>query len=176
MDKERERDLSIRELCHQHTETCYNAANQFGLKPEPHIFIDAQVFVTMFVFERSGGKSPDVILIMCNSAFSVELFLKAVIKERTGECRSHKLSDLFNRLPIEIQQEIMNDTNHSDFETQIERFSDAFVDFRYIYEDIFKTKDLNLKFWEDFSSAIYKIVPTHIAQKGAPLYIDPSIK
>lgn len=113
---------------------------------------------------------------MVNSAFSVELFLKAVIKERTGECRSHKLSDLFNRLPIEIQQEIMNDTNHSDFETQIERFSDAFVDFRYIYEDIFKTKDLNLKFWEDFSSAIYKIVPTHIAQKGAPLYIDPSIK
>ena len=79
-------------------------------------------------------------------------------------------------VPIEIQQEIMNDTNHSDFETQIERFSDAFVDFRYIYEDIFKTKDLNLKFWEDFSSAIYKIVPTHIAQKGAPLYIDPSIK
>ena len=113
---------------------------------------------------------------MVNSAFSVELFLKAVIKERTGECRSHKLSDLFNRLPIEIQQEIMNDTNHSDFETQIERFSDAFVDFRYIYEDIFKTKDLNLKFWEDFSSAIYKIVPTHIARKGAPLYIDPSIK
>ena len=43
VDKERERDLSIRELCHQHTETCYNAANQFGLKPEPHIFIDAQV-------------------------------------------------------------------------------------------------------------------------------------
>ena len=42
--------------------------------------------------------------------------------------------------------------------------------------DIFKTKDLNLKFWEDFSSAIYKIVPTHIARKGAPLYIDPSIK
>lgn len=80
------------------------------------------------------------------------------------------------RLPIEIQQEIMNETNHSDFETQIERFSDAFVDFRYIYEDIFKTKDLNLKFWEDFSSAIYKIVPTHIARKGAPLYIDPSIK
>lgn len=85
-------------------------------------------------------------------------------------------SDLFNRLPIEIQQEIMNETNHSDFETQIERFSDAFVDFRYIYENIFKTKDLNLKFWEDFSSAIYKIVPTHIARKGAPLYIDPSIK
>ena len=85
---------------------------------------------------------------MVNSAFSVELFLKAVIKEKTSECRSHKLSD----------------------------FSDAFVDFRYIYEDIFKTKDLNLKFWEDFSSAIYKIVPTHIARKGAPLYIDPSIK
>lgn len=113
---------------------------------------------------------------MANSAFSVELFLKAVIKEKTSECRSHKLSDLFNRLPIEIQQEIMNETNHSDFETQIERFSDAFVDFRYIYEDIFKTKDLNLEFWEDFSSAIYKIVPTHIARKGAPLYIDPSIK
>ena len=54
--------------------------------------------------------------------------------------------------------------------------TDAFVDFRYIYEDIFKTKDLNLTFWEDFSSAIYKIVPTHIARKGAPLYIDPSIK
>lgn len=113
---------------------------------------------------------------MVNSAFSVELLLKAVIKEKTSECRSHKLSDLFNRLPIEIQQEIMNETNHSDFETQIERFSDAFVDFRYIYEDIFKTKDLNLKFWEDFSSAIYKIAPTHIARKGAPLYIDPSIK
>ena len=66
VDKERERDLSLTELCHQHTETCCNAANQFGLKHEPHIFIDAQVFVTMFVFERSGGKSPDVILIMCN--------------------------------------------------------------------------------------------------------------
>lgn len=113
---------------------------------------------------------------MVNSAFSVELFLKAVIKEKTSECRSHKLSDLFNRLPIKIQQEIMNETNYLDFETQIERFSDAFVDFRYIYEDIFKTKDLNLRFWEDFSSAIYKIVPTYIARKGAPLYIDPSIK
>lgn len=52
------------------------------------------------------------------------------------------INDLFNRLPIEIQQEIMNEADHSDFETQIERFSDAFV----------------------------------IAQKGAPLYIDPSIK
>lgn len=70
----------------------------------------------------------------------------------------------------------MNETNHSNFETQIKRFSDAFADFRYIYEDIFKTKDLDLKFWEYFSSAVYKIVPTRIAQKGTPLYIDPSIK
>lgn len=37
------------------------------------------------------------------------------------------INDLFNRLPIEIQQEIMNEADHSDFETQIERFSDAFV-------------------------------------------------
>ena len=45
-------------------EACYNAADQFGLKPKPHFFIDAQVFITIFVFERSGGKSPDVILIV----------------------------------------------------------------------------------------------------------------
>ena len=56
----------VRRLNQHYFEACYNAADQFGLKPKPHIFIDSQVLIPVLVFERSGGKSPDVTLVMRN--------------------------------------------------------------------------------------------------------------
>ena len=43
-------------LHQQYLKARYNAMDEFCFQPEPHIFINAQVFIPVFVFERSHGK------------------------------------------------------------------------------------------------------------------------
>ena len=51
-------------LGRQYLEARHDAVDQLRFKPEPHIFIDIQVCIPVFVLQRPGGKSPDVILIV----------------------------------------------------------------------------------------------------------------
>ena len=62
--KERERNLPRTILDRQHLETRHDAMDQLRFQSEPHIFIHIQVLVPILVLHRSGGKSPDVLLIV----------------------------------------------------------------------------------------------------------------
>ena len=63
-DSEREKKPVPKVLDRQYLEACYNAMDQLCFKPEPHIFIDVQICMTVIVLERPGCKRPDVTLIM----------------------------------------------------------------------------------------------------------------
>ena len=63
-DSERENKSVPKVLDRQYLEACYNAMDQLCFKPEPHIFIDAQICITVIVFQRPGCKRPDVTLIV----------------------------------------------------------------------------------------------------------------
>ena len=63
-DREREKKPAPLVLDRQYLEVRHNAVNQLRFKPEPHIFIDIQVCIPVFILQRPGGKSPDVILIV----------------------------------------------------------------------------------------------------------------
>ena len=50
-DSERENKSVPKVLDRQYLEACYNAMDQLCFKPEPHIFIDAQICITVIVFQ-----------------------------------------------------------------------------------------------------------------------------
>ena len=56
--------LAPQVLGRQHLNARYDAVDQLRFKPEPHIFIDVQVCIPVFVLQRPGGKSLDVLLIV----------------------------------------------------------------------------------------------------------------
>ena len=57
-DSEREKKPVPKVLDRQYLEACYNAMDQLCFKPEPHIFIDIQVCIPVFVLQRPGGRPP----------------------------------------------------------------------------------------------------------------------
>ena len=78
-----------------------------------------------------------------NAAFACEVFLKLLLHDAGVEIRkSHRLEDLFNRLPDNIQKELKMRTivkygRWENFFRQkyISQISDAFQEWRYIYEN-----------------------------------------
>jgi hypothetical protein len=69
-----------------------------------------------------------------NLAFSIELYLKFLLAK--NKIPSHKLLGLFNSLDPSIKQDIINLTNYDkdEFEELLKKHSEAFVEWRYIYE------------------------------------------
>ena len=112
---------------------------------------------------------------MANSAFSVELFFKAMLEENSisfDKRKGHCLDYLFHSLPKAVQESIIQTTNCPEFNQNLSQCSKVFEDFRYLHEDIFKSKDVNLKFWENFNNAVYTISQSTIVNKGNPVSIE----
>lgn len=81
--------------------------------------------------------------IAINSAFACEVFLKAMLKYQESETpKSHKLRELYNALPDELQERIKQDVSggYSDMwrnawgRDYLDEISNAFVEWRYSYE------------------------------------------
>lgn len=70
-----------------------------------------------------------------NYAFACELYIKYLLQiNGVEQCRKHKLTDLFGLLPETSQQEIRTKMNTANFNQELNSISNAFVDWRYIYE------------------------------------------
>jgi hypothetical protein len=84
---------------------------------------------------ESGKPNAIIPSIVC-LALSVELALKAILIGCNDSTRGHVLAYLFDKLPADIQAEVMHLTRVSpqEFPKQLSMASNTFVKWRYIYE------------------------------------------
>jgi len=87
-----------------------------------------------------------VIPVVVNYAFAAEVNLKLILLSVGKQVRGHKLKSLYDLLPLELKDEIKREAKigRMNFDTELARISDAFVDWRYIYET--EGKSLNVIF------------------------------
>lgn len=100
-----------------------------------------------------------LIPIITNMAFACELFLKAILKHNNNDSkgiRTHKLINLFEELQEDIKKEIMNSENEEDFRIRLDKVSNYFYEFRYLYE--YYPSSIEYKFLCDFSEKLLKVV------------------
>lgn len=113
-----------------------------------------------------------IIPYMANSAFACELFLKGILEEeKISYDKVHKLEELFNLLPKHIQSEIEIKTNYKDFNKNLKYCSPVFEDFRYLHENIYKSENISLDFWDKFSTAIFNYADNNL-RKGSNINIE----
>jgi hypothetical protein len=138
----------------------------FGLKPPQSIFVHADGFLKSAISLNKQPHDPlfdpgMVSVVVTNSAFASELYLKCLIQIETGQLikDEHNLHALFRKLRAETQQEIedpfnaelakqpKHDMNQADPEIQkavadrpttfrqaLKVGGKAFVEWRYLYE------------------------------------------
>ena len=93
-----------------------------------------------------------------NAAFSSELFLKSILEsKRINSGKNHKLNDLFDLLPQEIQKQIENRCGDVNFQSKLEKVSNIFVEWRYLHEEIAKNASIyaDLDFMKKLLQCLY---------------------
>ena len=140
-----------------------------------------QAIVFWYAYERCMiriNQNDQIILpvpAMANSAFSVELFFKAILEENGipfEKRKGHCLDYLFRQLPHTIRESIVQTTNYPEFDQNLSQCSKVFEEFRYLHKDIFKSSVIDLKFWENFINAVYAVSQSTITNKGSPITIE----
>lgn len=93
-----------------------------------------------------------------NRAFSIELFLKAILQNDGISKYGHKLHDLFNKLRHERKTQIIKETGLDSelFQRNLTKISNAFVEWRYLYEK----EDIQIvwSFLQKLSTAVKNIL------------------
>ncbi|WP_316718980.1 HEPN domain-containing protein [Terrisporobacter petrolearius] len=121
---------------------------------------------------RQGGIEYLPIPYMVNSAFACEIFLKAILEQkRIKYGKNHMLYELYKLLPKEIKEHLERVINEKDFDKKLRDCSNVFVDFRYIYENIFKAEKIDLTFWETFVNTIFEYSKNNL-EKGENVTIE----
>lgn len=104
-----------------------------------------------------------------NSAFACEVFLKAILKFRQIKTpKAHKLKKLYDKLPVELRERIKQDVSCGYLDMwqncfgleYIDLTSNAFVEWRYIYEHDFSkggTAQINIGFLNRFRDSLREI-------------------
>ncbi|TGG95422.1 hypothetical protein E4656_03080 [Natronospirillum operosum] len=102
---------------------------------------------------------PLVPAVVCQ-AFAVELGLKAILESEGNSCRGHKLKELYDSLSIEAKKSISDVAGCSEefMELNMEKISNIFVEWRYIYES--DEAGLDLEFFNNLANAVH-----HVANK-----------
>lgn len=94
-----------------------------------------------------------------NASFSCELYIKIILKIlNTSFNRNHKLKDLFELLPIDLQDDVRKKYNsipnrNLNFDEELSRSTEAFVNWRYIYEQ--PMQEIKPQFLIDFSKFLF---------------------
>lgn len=87
-----------------------------------------------------GGKIqfPMVPAVVCG-AFSIEIGFKAIILQEGGNATGHELSKLFDKVSPALQDLIVKEVglDLSVFSVELNKISNVFVEWRYIYEKDF---------------------------------------
>jgi HEPN domain-containing protein len=118
--------------------------------PEQAIFRQAVSFATTasYLHKNDLADVPrngmSVVPFVVNSAFALELYLKALSLLYGTELRGHDLLDLFDALPAEAKEALRQNfgktawpcgiTEIAAFRAEIERVRHAFVEWRYLHE------------------------------------------
>lgn len=101
------------------------------------------------LLEKNDLKNFDLLIpsITC-SAFSCELLLKSILYKNNICSKEHNLSDLFEKIPKNIQSEIIKIYNikKENFTKGITKIGNSFVKFRYISEEYGFAIDLQFLF------------------------------
>ena len=104
-----------------------------------------------------------------NSAFACEVFMKAILKfKQIKTPKAHKLKELYDKLPYELRERIKQDVGcgypdmwQNCFGLEyIDPTSNAFVEWRYIYEHDFSeggTAQINIGFLNRFRDTLREI-------------------
>lgn len=94
-----------------------------------------------------------------NYAFACELYIKYLLQiNNIEQCHKHKLTDLFYLLPETSQQEIRTKMDIANFNQELNSISNAFVDWRYIYEK--NDKSLHIEFLRNFCNVLHDYAST----------------
>lgn len=131
-------------------------------KQEPVHYLVADMFDNGCAFARCGelcrnnSQINPIFLsnpMIINYAFACEVFLKTLIEGyKLPQCHTHKLDELFTMLPERVQKEIAEEMIYKvgSFRDAfgfcyLEQISNAFVEWRYLYEKIpYKTASMGI--------------------------------
>ena len=84
--------------------------------------------------------------VIVNASFACELFLKSILIGNGLPPHKHELNILFDRLPKDTQDIIVNSVPEYDFGEEVEKISCAFTEWRYIYEIEFHSINIDFLF------------------------------
>ncbi len=108
----------------------------------------------LFEQEDSFFKGYNTVAIV-DCAFACEVYLKLLIGNKAGNKKTHKLNDLFKKLPISLQNFINNELLKNVYSLKdsfgrdlLDNIADAFVNWRYNYE--FSTLHIETSFLIEF--------------------------
>lgn len=115
---------------------------------EEFLIYQAKSFYNAYIMLEQIKNEEDPLLLyvpmLVNGAFAVELILKAILTKQKIEYKNeHNLKVLFDKLPLDIQKELWDFlekkkpeyADHKKRETELIIMSDAFVKWRYCFED-----------------------------------------
>lgn len=99
-------------------------------------FLDAYTLCIKGVEGVSDGKPALIPAVVC-AAFSAEVGLKAILGAEGKPSSGHELRSLFERVSEESRAAIIHNTSYdaARFESALSAASDAFIKWRYIYEE-----------------------------------------
>lgn len=105
------------------------------------------------VLPNGQPQLPIVPAIVC-AALSVEIGFKAITLSTGSQSSGHKLADLYTKLPIEYQNLILAEvgTDETSFQQELLLVSNAFVEWRYIYEQ--EHTQININFLNRLALAV----------------------
>lgn len=102
------------------------------------------------------------------TAFSIELFLKFIISEKSNPPRWHNLEALFNMLPPQTQEEVIGAMpSRESFHRSLKKVAKVFEEWRYVYE-IGASFGVDLGFLRKLSDVLYVIAHRDPLVPGEP--------
>lgn len=121
----------------------------------------------------NNGVSNAIVPAVVCLAFSIELGFKAILVGCGKPSEGHKFVELFGKLPVEIQVEIQRLVvgEDADFENNLTLVSNAFVEWRYIFEET-GYHSINVDFLSKLHDAVTKIAERYVSEQRAKLLAE----
>ncbi|MDP2241884.1 MAG: hypothetical protein Q8K18_17245 [Burkholderiales bacterium] len=88
-----------------------------------------------------------------STAFAVELYFKSIVTLENGNAKGHELSGLFERLSLKSQATLVASfqIDPPAFKQKMKGISDAFIEWRYIFEQ--QSANLDFQFLKELAQA-----------------------
>jgi hypothetical protein len=121
---------------------------------------------------NNGVKNAIVPAVVC-LAFSIELGFKSILVGCNKPSEGHKFVELFGKLPDEIKTEIERFVvdDKSTFSSQLAAVSNAFVEWRYIFEGS-GLHSIDIEFLAKLHAAVTQIGEKYVSEQRAKLLAD----